>query len=50
MGVLGSMLISPMDVISDCVEKINEKYFYQPAHATIYEIRWSSGPTSVRRT
>lgn len=38
MGLLGSMLISPMDVIGDCVEQINEKYFYQPAHATIYEI------------
>ena len=37
-GVLGSMLISPTDVIGDCVERINEQYFYQPAHATIYTI------------
>ena len=37
-GVLGSMLISPTDVIGDCVERINEQYFYQPAHATIYII------------
>ncbi len=32
------MLISPTDVIGDCVERINEQYFYQPAHATIYTI------------
>ena len=37
-GVLGSMLISPTDVIGECVERINEQYFYQPAHATIYTI------------
>ena len=37
-GVLGSMLISPTDVIGDCVERINAAYFYQPAHATIYEL------------
>ena len=37
-GVLGSMLISPTDVIGDCVERINASYFYQPAHATIYEV------------
>ncbi|HEY2124355.1 MAG TPA: replicative DNA helicase [Chthoniobacterales bacterium] len=35
-GVLGSMLISPRDVIAECVEKINEAYFYVPAHQTIY--------------
>ena len=37
-GLLGSMLISPLDVIGECVERIDEKYFYQPAHATVYEI------------
>ena len=37
-GLLGSMLISPTDVIGECVERIDEKYFYQPAHATIYEV------------
>ena len=37
-GLLGSMLISPVDVIGECVERIDEKYFYQPAHATVYEI------------
>jgi replicative DNA helicase len=30
------MLISPRDVIAECVEKINEAYFYVPAHQTIY--------------
>ena len=37
-GLLGSMLISPVGVIGECVERIDEKYFYQPSHATIYEI------------
>ena len=32
------MLISPVDVIGDCVERINAAYFYQPAHATIYDV------------
>src|ERR1700712_4943725 len=35
-GVLGSMLISPRETIAECVEKINESYFYVPAHQTIY--------------
>ena len=35
-GVLGSMLISPREIIAECVEKINEEYFYIPAHQTIY--------------
>src|SRR2546423_3375806 len=35
-GVLGSMLISPREIIAECVEKINENYFYVPAHHTIY--------------
>src|SRR6476619_8134490 len=37
-GVLGSMLISPQDTIAECVEKINEEYFYVPAHRTIYDV------------
>ncbi len=32
------MLISPTEVIGDCVERINAGYFYQPAHATIYDV------------
>jgi replicative DNA helicase len=37
-GVLGSMLISPRDAIAEVVEKINEEYFYVPAHQTIYNV------------
>src|SRR5216683_2486904 len=45
-GVLGSMLISPRDAIGECVEKINEEYFYVPAHRTIYNVLvdlWNAG-------
>lgn len=37
-GVLGSMLISPRDVIGECVEKITEEFFYVPQHQTIYTV------------
>src|SRR5438045_3501318 len=37
-GVLGSMLLSPRQAIGECVEKINEEYFYIPAHQTIYTV------------
>jgi replicative DNA helicase len=45
-GVLGSMLISPRDIIAECIEKINEQYFYVPAHQTIYAVLvdlWNGG-------
>src|SRR6059036_1101768 len=45
-GVLGSMLISPRETIAECVEKINEQYFYVPAHQTIYTALvdlWNAG-------
>src|ERR1043166_7262778 len=45
-GVLGSMLISPREIIAECVEKINEQYFYVPAHQTIYSVLvelWNAG-------
>lgn len=45
-GVLGSMLISPRDIIAEAVEKINEQYFYIPAHQTIYVVLvdlWNAG-------
>jgi len=45
-GVLGSMLISPRETIAECVEKINEDYFYVPAHRTIYNVLvdlWNTG-------
>src|SRR6266511_5876061 len=34
-GVLGSMLISPREAIAECVEKINDQYFYVLAPRTI---------------
>src|SRR6267143_2031832 len=45
-GVLGSMLISPRETIAEVVEKINEEYFYFPAHQTIYSVLvdlWNAG-------
>ena len=45
-GVLGSMLISPRETIAECVERINEEYFYIPAHQTIYGVLvelWNAG-------
>ena len=45
-GVLGSMLISPRETIAECVEKIDEDYFYVPAHRTIYNALvdlWNGG-------
>src|SRR5437879_10681154 len=45
-GVLGSMLISPREIIAECVEKINEEYFYVPAHRMIYNVLidlWNAG-------
>src|SRR6201997_927197 len=45
-GVLGSMLIAPREAIAECVEKINEEYFYIPAHRTIYDVLvdlWNTG-------
>ena len=40
------MLISPRETIAECVEKINEEYFYVPAHRTIYKALvdlWNAG-------
>jgi replicative DNA helicase len=45
-GVVGSMLLSPRQAIAECVEKINEQYFYIPAHQTIYSVLvdlWNAG-------
>src|SRR5437763_6675496 len=45
-GVLGSMLISPREIIAEAVEKINEQYFYIPAHQTFYTVLvelWNAG-------
>jgi hypothetical protein len=46
MGVLGSMLISPRETIAKCVEKLDGKCFFIPAHRTIYNIIvdfWNAG-------
>src|SRR6266516_1164480 len=37
-GVLGSMLISPGETITECLEKITDEYFFVPAHKTIYAV------------
>ena len=40
------MLISPRETIAECVEKINEEYFYVPAHQTVYAVLvelWNAG-------
>lgn len=52
MGMLGSALISPADIIGDYVEAgVTGEWFYQPAHATIYAIlleRWqANAPADV---
>ncbi len=44
--MLGSMLISPRETIAEVVEKINDAYFYIPAHQTIYGVLvdlWNAG-------
>src|SRR5947199_10699846 len=48
-GVPGAMLISPRETIAECVEKINEEYFYVRAHRTIYNVLvalWNAGQAS----
>ena len=40
------MLISPREIIAECVEKINEEYFYFAAHQTVYLVLvelWNAG-------
>ena len=39
LGVLGSVLLSPQEVMGECVEKkISPEHFHIPAHSTIFEI------------
>ncbi|MEI6349637.1 MAG: replicative DNA helicase [Verrucomicrobiota bacterium] len=39
LGVLGSVLLSPKEVMGECIEKkITPEHFHVPAHATIYEV------------
>src|SRR5579862_5223502 len=38
-GVLGSILLSPKEILGECVEKsVTPDHFHIPAHATIYEV------------
>ncbi len=39
LGVLGSVLLCPKDVMGECIEKkITPEHFYVPAHSTLFEI------------
>jgi len=39
LGVLGSILLSPQEVMGECIEKkISPEHFHIPAHATIYQV------------
>jgi len=37
-GVLGSILISPLRAMPECIEKISQDHFYVTAHQTIYSV------------
>jgi replicative DNA helicase len=37
-GLLGSMLVAPATVIPECVEIMNGRFFYLPAHTSIYDL------------
>jgi replicative DNA helicase len=44
-GLLCSALLSPREVLTDCVDQIGEEAFYSPAHGTIFRIlveMWSA--------
>lgn len=44
-GLLGSILLSPREVLNDCAEQVTEEAFYSPAHGTIFRIlveMWSA--------
>jgi replicative DNA helicase len=36
-GLLGSMLIGPRDIVSDCVARARQDFFHVPAHGTVFE-------------
>src|SRR5438045_9309326 len=42
-GVLGSMLISPREIIAECVEQINEEYLYFVGPQTAFPVRVELG-------
>lgn len=37
-GLLGSILLSPRDVLNDCADQIGEEAFYSPAHAAMFRV------------
>jgi replicative DNA helicase len=44
-GLIGSILLSPREVLNECAEQLSEEVFYSPAHGTIYRIlaeMWSA--------
>lgn len=44
-GLLGSILLSPREVLNDCAEQLAEETFYSPAHGTIFRVlveMWSA--------
>ena len=44
-GLLGSILLSPREVLNDCAEQITEEAFYSPDHGTIFRVlveMWSA--------
>lgn len=44
-ALLGSILLSPREVITECADKIGEEAFYSPAHGSIYRVMvemWSA--------
>jgi replicative DNA helicase len=44
-GLLGSILLSPREVLNDCAEQITEEAFYSPANGTIFRVlveMWSA--------
>ncbi|MBJ7259683.1 MAG: replicative DNA helicase [Chthoniobacterales bacterium] len=37
-GLIGSILLSPREVLNDCADQIGEDAFYSPAHGTIFRV------------
>ena len=37
-GLLGSILLSPREVLNDCADQIDEEAFYSPAHGVIFRV------------
>ena len=37
-GLIGSILLSPRDVLNECADQLSEEAFYSPAHGTIFRV------------